>query len=45
MVCGVGEDISWRCWYGANGIEVLFVDLAVDVELVYSGNGKLNIVS
>ena len=42
MICGVGEDISWRCWYGANGIEVFFVDLAVDVELVHSGNGKLS---
>ena len=34
VICGVGEDISWRCWYGATGIEVFFVDLAVDVELV-----------
>ena len=42
MICGVGEDISWRCWYSANRIEVFFVDLAVDVELVHSGNGKLS---
>ena len=40
VVCGVGEDISRRCWYSANGIEVFFVDLAVDVELIHSGNGK-----
>ena len=42
MICGVGEDISWRCWYSANGIEVFFVDLAVDVELVHGGSGKLS---
>ena len=42
MICGVGEDISWRCWYSADGVEVFFVDLAVDEELVHSGSGKLS---
>lgn len=42
MICGVGEDISRRRWYGADGIEVFFVDLAVNVELVQSGIGSLS---